>query len=136
MPEFEIGDLDHIAIKVKDLKASAEWYASVLGLKPLQFPEWGEYPIFMLANTSGVALFPENLSDSELEKAPRNLKIDHFAFNVTGDNFEKAKAKFEAIRLDYTIENHHYFKSLYITDLDGHTVELTTLIVDKNLFYK
>ncbi|MCJ7467405.1 MAG: VOC family protein [Maribacter sp.] len=61
--EFEIRFLDHVAIRVKDLKVAADWYQNVLGLKKYQLPEWGDYPIFMLAKKSGVALFPANTSD-------------------------------------------------------------------------
>ena len=58
MTEFEIERLDHVAILVSDLEASATWYEKVLGLKRYQLPEWGDYPIFMLAGKAGVALFP------------------------------------------------------------------------------
>ena len=66
----------------------------------------------------------------------RNIKIDHFAFNVTRDNFEKAKAKYEALNLDFNIQDHYYFDSIYTKDPDGHTVELTTIKVDEGIFYK
>ena len=51
--EIAIEFLDHVAIRVKDLNVSAEWYQKVLGLKRYQPPEWGEFPIFMLSGTSG-----------------------------------------------------------------------------------
>lgn len=133
--EIAIEFLDHVAIRVKNLITSAEWYQKVLGLKKYQLPEWGEFPIFMLSGKSGVALFPANLNDSPFDVNSRNVKIDHFAFNVTNENFEKAKKRYEALHLDFTIQDHHYFHSIYTKDPDGHTVELTTIVVKENEFY-
>jgi len=64
MSAFNIEFLDHVAIRVKDISISANWYKTVLGLKRYQLPEWGEFPIFMLANKTGVALFPANTDDT------------------------------------------------------------------------
>ncbi len=135
MEKFEIEFLDHVAIRVKDVEASAKWYERVLGLKRYQLPEWGDFPIFMLANKSGVALFPANLNDTKNDPFSRNIKIDHFAFNVTGENFEKAKKRYSELGLNYSFQDHHYFHSIYTKDPDGHTVELTTIIVDEKSFY-
>jgi catechol 2,3-dioxygenase-like lactoylglutathione lyase family enzyme len=134
--KIEIDFLDHVAIRVKDLEVSAKWYEKVLGLKKYQLPEWGDFPIFMLANKSGVALFPAKISDAELDRQSKNVKIDHFAFNVNKANFEKAKKKYNELDLDFNIQDHHYFHSIYTKDPDGHTVELTTLVVDEQSFYE
>jgi catechol 2,3-dioxygenase-like lactoylglutathione lyase family enzyme len=135
MSGFEINFLDHVAIRVKDIKASAKWYEQVLGLKKYKLKEWGEFPVFMFTGTSGLALFPANLNDPMIDRLSKNIKIDHFAFNVTNENFRKAKLKYDTIGLKYTIQDHYYFHSIYTKDPDGHTVELTTLIVDKDSFY-
>ncbi|WP_431161180.1 VOC family protein [Flagellimonas beolgyonensis] len=134
--EFSIAFLDHVAIRVADMEASIAWYQKVLGLKKYQLPEWGDFPIFMIAGKSGIALFPANLDHPKLDRDSRNVKIDHFAFNVTNENFEKAKNRYQALGLDYNIQDHHYFQSIYTKDPDGHVVELTTLIVDANSFYR
>ncbi len=134
--EITIEFLDHVAIRVKDLDISANWYQEVLCLKKYHPPKWEQYPIFMFAGKSGVALFPANQSDPQPDPHSKNVKIDHFAFNVTHDNFEKAKKHFQSLNLDWTFQDHHYFHSIYTKDPDGHTVELTTLIVYPDEFYK
>ncbi|MCJ7466309.1 MAG: VOC family protein, partial [Maribacter sp.] len=116
-------------------KVAADWYQNVLGLKKYQLPEWGDYPIFMLAKKSGVALFPANTSDTKIDVKSKNVKIDHFAFNVTEENFERAKKWYAELNLKFQITDHHYFKSIYIKDPDGHTVELTTIQVNERDFY-
>ncbi len=134
--EIAIEFLDHVAIRVTDLNVSIEWYQKVLGLKKYRLPEWGEFPIFLLSGKSGIALFPANLTDTQLELNSKNIKIDHFAFNVTNENFEKAKKKYTDLKLEFNIQDHYYFHSIYTKDPDGHTVELTTIVVDENKFYQ
>jgi catechol 2,3-dioxygenase-like lactoylglutathione lyase family enzyme len=133
---IKIDFLDHVAIRVADMEVSAKWYEDVLGLKRYQLPEWGDFPIFLLSGKSGIALFPANTSDPELPQDSKNVKIDHFAFNVSKDNFKKAKKRYAELNLEFKIQDHHYFDSIYTKDPDGHTVELTTIKVDEKEFYK
>ncbi len=133
--KIKIDFLDHVAIRVTDIKASVKWYEEVLGLKKHQLAVWGDFPVFMLANKSGIALFPANTADKEIDPKSKNIKIDHFAFNVNKENFDKAKKRYTELNLDFNIQDHHYFHSIYTKDPDGHTVELTTLIVNENEFY-
>lgn len=135
MENFEIEFLDHVAIRVKDMEASINWYQNIFGFKKYKLEKWGEYPVFLMAGKSGIAMFPANAKDPEVMEFSKNVKIDHFAFNVTNTNFKKARAKYEQLGLDYIFKDHHYFHSIYIKDLDGHTVELTTLVVDEKSFY-
>jgi len=133
--ELEINFLDHVAIRVIDLDVSVAWYKKVLGLKKYQLAKWGDYPIFMFAKKSGIALFPADIKDKQLDPTSNNVKIDHFAFNVDNENFEKAKKRYTALNLEFIVQDHHYFQSIYTKDPDGHTVELTTIMVDENKFY-
>jgi len=134
--DLEIEFLDHVALRVQDLEASVAWYQKVLGLKRYQLPEWGEFPIFLLSGKSGIALFPAKLDDPKVNPQSKNIKIDHFAFHVTRDNFYKAEQRYTELNLDFDVQDHHYFDSIYTKDPDGHTVELTTLKVNQNEFYK
>ena len=132
---FKIDFLDHVAIRVRDLDASVAWYKNVLGLTKYQLPEWGAFPIFMMAGTSGVALFPAREADPLLDPESPNVRIDHFAFHVGSGDFKGAMDHFQSLGLDFDYQDHHYFHSLYLRDPDGHIVELTTLVVDPDKFY-
>lgn len=132
---FNINFLDHVAIRVSNIEISANWYTETLGLIRVQPKEWHPYPIFMMAGKTGVALFPADLNDDAINLMSRNIKIDHFAFNIEPNQFEKAKTHLDTIGLNYKIQNHLYFVSIYIKDPDGHTVELTSLTDKETNFY-
>ena len=108
----------------------------MLGLTRRNLPEWGDYPVFMMAHKTGVALFPAHTTNSQHSLDSKHIKIDHFAFQVDQENFANAKERYAFLQLDFTIEDHHYFHSIYTKDPDGHTVELTTLVVAAHEFYK
>jgi len=133
---FQIEFLDHVAINVVDLDLSANWYEKVLGLKKYKLEKWGEFPVYMFSNKSGIALFPANLQDDPINPNSNHIKIDHFAFHVTKENLENAIRNYEALGLEFEVKDHHYFMSVYTKDPDGHVVELTSLKVDEAEFYK
>ncbi|MDX1314965.1 MAG: VOC family protein, partial [Eudoraea sp.] len=60
----------------------------------------------------------------------------HFAFQLSVADFEKAKVWFSELGIPYDIQDHKYFISLYLKDPDDHTVELTTLVVKPEDFYR
>ncbi|MBE9489107.1 MAG: VOC family protein [Bacteroidetes bacterium] len=135
MKPFDINFLDHVAIRVKNMDISIEWYGRVMGLKKYQLEKWGEFPIFMLSGKSGVAIFPSNLNDEKCNQLSKNIKIDHFAFNVSNDDFKKAQHYFNDINEPFEFKDHHYLHSIYLKDPDQHTVELTTLLIDEEAFF-
>ena len=134
--KIEINFLDHVAIRVLDMEVSAAWYEKVLGLKRYAIAEWGDFPIFLLAGKTGIALFPADSAAVKRSKESKHVQIDHFAFNVTKENFDKAIRRYTELNLVFNIQDHHYFDSIYTEDPDGHTVELTTLKVQEHDFYK
>jgi len=126
---FKIEGLDHVAILAQDPEASVKWYKEVLGLKEYRVPEWKEFPIFMLAGKTGVAIFPNR------NKITGKDKIDHFAFNVDHENFVRAQKNLSSMSIHFHFSDHKYFHSIYFKDPDNNTVELTTLVVPENEFY-
>lgn len=135
MAPFQIEFLDHVAIRCMDPDRTAAWYEEVLGLTRYKMPEWGPYPIFLLAGKTGLAIFPAD-SRSPGTLSDRSVRIDHFAFQVDAQNYDIAKDHLNSLAVSTTEQDHHYFHSLYFEDPDGHTVELTTLKVNPDDFYR
>ena len=132
---FDIAHLDHVGITAQDMERSAAWYQKVLGLKRYDVDEWGGAPIFLIAGTTGLAIFPAGQDDPDNDTANRNVRIDHYAFNVSQENFQTARKHYDNLGLTYTVKDHIYFHSMYTKDPDGHVVELTTLLVEEKEFY-
>ena len=81
-----------------------------------------------------------NSIKKDLQGRPSDYKLRMlgalFYSNIGIKNFEKAKKKYISLGLEFTIQDHHYYHSIYTKDPDEHTVELTTLVVDEKTFYK
>ena len=132
MAPIKLQFIGHIAIRVKDMEVSKKWYHDMLGFIPQSYPVWGDYPIFLSSGQFAVALFPANLEDPELPASSRHVKIDHFAFRVHQENFMTALDHFSHWKIPFHVQDHHYYESVYISDPDGHCVELTRE-TDKNI---
>lgn len=89
----------------------------------------------MLTGKTGIAIFPANLKEAPENRNTKFVKIDHFAFNLTNDDFIKAQNYLKEIGENFDFQDHHYFHSIYLKDPDGHKVELTTIRVKEEDFY-
>jgi len=129
MSRFQIEGLDHVAIAVHDLASSREWYARVLGLERRFEDEWGDVPSVMcIATAAGdecVALFPV---EGEGQPAPGRdfLVMRHFAWRVDRANFERAQDHLRELSIEFESADHGVAHSVYISDVDGHRIEITT----------
>lgn len=127
---FNLQGLDHVALRVADPAASSEWYQSRLKLTPTTFPEWGEFPIMMMVGETGVALFPASQAASSSQPKDKPPGIFHFAFCLDQESFMQIQLHLSQLEEKFTFEDHFYFHSIYLSDPDGHTVELTTKVKD------
>jgi catechol 2,3-dioxygenase-like lactoylglutathione lyase family enzyme len=133
--QFPIESLDHVAIRVRDVGASAAWYERVLGMRTVFEGQWDGVPVFLLvrgASKTGIAIFPRK-ADAADPPAGAHRAIDHFAFRVSGEGFEAAKAHLDAIGQTYSVQDREVAVSLYMRDPDGIVVELTTYDVGGSL---
>ncbi len=123
---LKLEHLDHVAITVSDLARSREWYHDVLGLERRFEDEWGDVPTMMCAGDTCVAMFPADVPDAKGVPVRETLSMRHFAFRVDRENFERARTRFPEMGIESSLEDHGLCRSLYITDPDGHQIEITT----------
>jgi catechol 2,3-dioxygenase-like lactoylglutathione lyase family enzyme len=84
MTDAEITGLGHVALNVKDVARSVQWYGEVLGFTPV-FPfntEDFERTILLHASGAVVALTRHHHLDAEADFSERRTGLDHLALNV------------------------------------------------------
>jgi catechol 2,3-dioxygenase-like lactoylglutathione lyase family enzyme len=116
--------LDHVALTVSDLARSSAFYADVLGLERKY--EEGHVPTFMLANGTGLALFPAESYPGEGVSGRPDIRVMHVAFRVDRPQFDRARAELTSVGAEPRFEDHGNVHSVYFTDPDGHQIELAT----------
>lgn len=117
---FRVEGLDHVAIAVGDQQISEEWYRDVLGLDREHADVWGDTPVALMAEGSGLALFS---SEPAGETAAR---LRHIAFRVDRKNFEAAQEQLRRKGIEFQFQDHVVAHSIYFQDPDGLQLELTT----------
>ncbi len=119
---MELEGIDHVAISVRDIERSANWYIDVLGFKRLHEGAWGGVPTFIGKGTTALALFPAK-SD---EPARGGIRMLHLAFRATRQNFLAAQEELKQRGIKFEFEDHEISHSIYFHDPDGHILEITT----------
>jgi catechol 2,3-dioxygenase-like lactoylglutathione lyase family enzyme len=123
---FTVECLDHVALVVRDLGRSVEWYTRLLGLKRCREGAW-DIPVMLCAGATGVALFPAGAAGaSPPPRRPGDAGMSHLAFRVSRAGLEAARDVFRRLEVEFSSEDHTVARSLYVRDPDGNKVELTT----------
>ena len=123
---FELQGIDHVAISVRDVHRSAEWYRLMLGLTRIHQDAWGDCPIVMAAGATAIALFPVGTPTPDPPPGRHVLSIRHIAFRVDASNFLRAREQLSRQGLAAEFQDHQIAQSIYFLDPDGHQIEITT----------
>ena len=83
MAELKLQHIDHVAITVRDVQRSREWYTSVLGLEHRPVDQWGGVPTMVCAGDTCVALFPSSVEDPQTVDGRATVTMRHFASTST-----------------------------------------------------
>lgn len=122
---FQTEGIDHIAIAVRDVRASVIWYQDVLGLERLHEDQWGDFPAVVGKAATAIALFPV-AGEPKPRPGPETIAMRHIAFRLDRPNFESAKRDFSERGITFTEQHHGISDSFYFVDPDGHQIEFTT----------
>lgn len=120
-----ITQVKEIALYVKDLEESKEFYHTLLG-----FPIIGEVKdrhIFFRVGSSVLLCFNPAITQRDIFLPPHfAYGHQHIAFEVSQDEYENWKMKIIALNIQI-IHEHDWgngFKSFYFKDVDSHVLEI------------
>jgi catechol-2,3-dioxygenase len=126
---FAAERLDHIGFTARDLESLAEWYRTVFGMTRVHAGAWPDvdagHPLVLCAGSVCVALFRAREGVAPRSPDPMDPN-EHFALALDRDNFERARAHLDDLEIAYDVRDHRICDSLYLTDPEGHRIELTT----------
>lgn len=122
---MNLEGLDHIAISVRDVERSVQWYVDVLGLERQHADVWDGVPEFVGKGATGIAIFPVRESSDGAGKAPP-VRMRHFALRADRPNFLQAQRELKERGIDFEFEDHTIAHSIYFRDPDGFHLEITT----------
>jgi|SRR5262249_7135520 len=121
---MQLEGIDHVAMGVRDIERSAQWYIEVLGFERLHEGMWNGVPTFIGKGNTGIALFPA--THDAKASAHREIRMLHLAFRADRENFLAAQHELEKRGIKFEFRDHEISHSIYFRDLDGHQLEITT----------
>src|ERR1700737_3162592 len=95
---MELEGIDHVAISVRNVERSAQWYIDILGFEHRHKGVWDGVPTFIGKGKTAIALFPAN-SNARASSAKAaaaagstsssrgDIRMLHLAFRADRKNF-------------------------------------------------
>ncbi|MGE0267180.1 MAG: VOC family protein [Candidatus Omnitrophota bacterium] len=127
--------IDHVAINVRNIDQSVEFYTQVVGLKITdREPSKPGIEYFLDAGPSLIGIIQADNLDDEHPFAHTGLGANHFSFRVHADDFEPFIQRLEKhhVRIEYAKKRPKSW-SLYFYDIDGNKVEATSWPLEDGL---
>ena len=121
---IDVEGIDHVAMSVRDVDRSAQWYIDVLGFKRLYQGMWDGVPVFIGKGTTALALFP--VRERSRSSAPADIRMLHLALRASQRNFVTAQDELKRRGIKFEFQDHEISHSIYFRDPDGHQLEVTT----------
>jgi catechol 2,3-dioxygenase-like lactoylglutathione lyase family enzyme len=120
---LQLRRIDHFAVTVKDLQVAADWYQRILGLEIIhRFTH-----TWMVGNAHmkvGLMFRPDATPVDNLDG---HLAFQHVAFLTDRDGFDAAQGFLKSAGVDFDgPEDTGIAFSIFMTDPDGHLLEITT----------
>jgi catechol 2,3-dioxygenase len=123
---MQLDGIDHVALAVRDVEQSANWYAEVLGFERQYEEMWDGIPTFIANGNTAIALFPLRNNDSPSASRTRRTGMLHLAFRANWENFLGAQQELKKRGIKFEFQDHEISHSIYFRDPDGIELEITT----------
>src|ERR1043166_5182083 len=88
---FELEGLDHVALAVRDVECSADWYVQVLGFERRYQGMWKGVPVFVARDKTALALFPASRDPANPSVPDKRGGMLHLALRANRENFVAAQ---------------------------------------------
>jgi catechol 2,3-dioxygenase-like lactoylglutathione lyase family enzyme len=121
---MELDGIDHVALSVRDVERSAQWYIDVLGFERRHQGMWDGIPVFIGKGTTSIALFP--VGSKEGSSSRGGVRMLHLAFRASRQNFLAAQEELKSRGIKFEFQDHEISHSIYFRDPDGRKLEITT----------
>ena len=123
---FELEGLDHVALAVRDIERSADWYVEVLGFERRYQGMWQGVPVFVARGQTAIALFPAGNERKNTSTPRPNGGMLHLALRANRKNFIAAQRDLKSRGIAFHCQDHEISHSIYFQDPDGIRLEITT----------
>ena len=122
----QLEGIDHVALAVRDVERSAQWYIEVLGFEHRHKDAWDGVPTFIGKGTTAIALFPLRHESRSTSPSRGGVRMLHLAFRADRKNFLAAQRELKERGIKFEFQDHEISHSIYFHDPDGHELEITT----------
>ena len=123
---FQLQGIDHVALAVRDVGRTAQWFMDVLGFEHRHPGVWDGVPMFIGKGDTALALFPARDNAREPSSRAAHIGMLHLAFRATRQEFEDAQRELKARGIEFHFSDHQISHSIYFDDPDGNQLEITT----------
>ena len=123
---FELEGIDHVALAVRDVARSAQWYIDTLGLEARFEGMWKGIPVFVGKGRTALALFPARENALDATSRGERIGMLHLAFRASRSEFAAAQCALRSRGISFTFQDHEISHSIYFRDPDGNELEITT----------
>lgn len=123
---FKLRGLDHVALAVRDIERSANWYIDVLGFERRYEGMWNGVPVFVARGNTALALFPTRNEGTNAPPARSRPGMLHLALGANRKNFLAAQNELKNRGIEFHFQDHEISHSIYFQDPDGINLEITT----------
>jgi catechol 2,3-dioxygenase-like lactoylglutathione lyase family enzyme len=123
---FELEGLDHVALAVRDVERSADWYVEVLGFERRFQGMWNGVPVFVARDKTAIAIFPAETGEAKPSPSRPRRGMLHLAMRANRENFVAAQRELTSRGISFHFRDHEISHSIYFQDPDGIELEITT----------
>jgi catechol 2,3-dioxygenase-like lactoylglutathione lyase family enzyme len=123
---MDLEGIDHVALSVRDVERSAQWYIDVLGFERRHEGMWDGIPVFIGKGTTSLALFPTKSNERSASSGRGDVRMLHLALRANRENFLAAQEELKRRGIKFEFQDHEISHSIYFRDPDGHKLEITT----------